>query len=723
MTICREFYANKMSNDRFRELLGANPESFWSSSLRLCGYGEEDGACRDLWQRHNTQRDGALNHQDLAEAIRQAEDEIARQLGHPIGAEWICQRFPSSNPQGDLSKAYKLKTPYATAFGSRNTQMIAEVHLTDTYETTKIQPYNAVFHSQYEMQWQTPEHWLWAISINGTEYDLSPSGLNINPRRADLQRWLNSLGLGYWYVSMQAPIVPITGINEVPTIEIPAGVTVEFINTYTHAEVNRYRISWDFDGHVIDGTWYDTPGLGLADTVAIDTWADGLGLGNWGVFGCLGGDLVNDPPILLIPNDPAPVEVYGTIDVTSALVTYNDKMVYNGVYYDNTAISGNDAAIDAFLEGLGLDLTYQPLTGVKLIDNPGLMTIHKVVEATLYPEKLFGLIQDIDVSAPAARPFSYILYDVNSDGYYENATILGNSLEPELECEIQIYAVGNKRNGQPDALCRVRPFEQITLDTVSGEFAISIPTRLLIKNELLDQSIKKYDDPFPIDLCCASDDLACDPQSFYLDHLEIWRVWHDDTSPAAIFRTNCRCNSNEPCRSSDKSACVNVATTTSRWVYPKPSEYHTINIPNKTNYTEHDGWQGAATCTPTTVCAVDLHYYFDPCDENCHEIKCTGDICHKFERAVFMLAAARLWDLCPCGCENSRLRTFQRERGGQFQAHSYDGTMQVVSTGGSKAGELKEYPFGMRYGEVEAWRMIKQYIRLEGRREVGGFLL
>lgn len=729
MKICREFYPTKLSLDRFRELLSVDPIPFWSSSLELCGYSWEDTGCRDEWQRYNWQRPNALNHQDLTEAIKQAEDEISRQVGYPLGPEWVCERHPTVTHQGNPAKAYKISKPWVTAFGSRNSQMIAEVSLTETYSTTMIQPFNAVYHSEYQMTWNTPEHTVWRISINGTEYDISPDGLNIAPRRADLQRWLNSLGLGFWYVNTQDPLQPFTDSDysglPIPTIEIPDGVTVEYIITYTHAEANRYRIAWNYDGHVIDGTWYDTPSMVFADVFALDAWLDGLGLGNWGVFGCLTGDLVNDPPTLLIPDKPAVFEVYGSKDATSALVPYQDKLVIAGTYYDNTAISGDNVAIAAFLTGVGLSLYIDPITSILYINNPTLIIIHYVYPATLDPQKIFGLIKDEDIFGPTLRPFSYTLEESADDGnglprFMETAVILGNSLEPQLECELRIYAIGNKRYGQPDELCRVRPLHHITLDNTTGAFRFEIPTHLLIKNELLDQRINRFADPFPIQLCCASDDLECDNTAFYLDHLEIWRVWHDDTQPAAIFRGGCSCNTDEPCRAEDESACANADTKVTSFVTPFYAEYHTINIPDTPLRREHDGWQGNVSCYGSNACAVDFHYYFDPCDKECTEVSCNGDICSKFERAVFMLACARLADLCPCGCENGKIKTLQREAGNQLGSNSYAGQAVYISSG--KIGSTREYPFGTRYGEVEAWRLVRQYVLKTGGSVWGGVL-
>jgi hypothetical protein len=730
MKICREFHPTKLSLDRFRELLSVDPIPFWSASLEICGFDWGDTACRDEWQRYNWQRPNALNHQDLTEAIKQAEDEITRQVGYPVGPEWICERHPTVTHQGNRAGAYKINKPWVTAFGSRNSQMLAEVSLTETYETTQIQPFNAVFHSEYQMTWNTPEHCVWRISINGTEYDISPTGLNINPRRADLQRWLNTLGLGFWYVNIQDPLQPFLNSDydgaPIPTIEAPDGATIDYIITYSHAEANRYRISWDFDGHVINGVWIDTPGLGLTDTFAIDVWADGLGLGNWGVFGSLGGDITLDPPILLIPDKPTVFEVYGSRDVTALEVLYADKLVIAGTYYDNTAIAGNDAAIQAFLQGVGLDLGYQQFYPyAKIILNPTLIIIHYVYAATLQPQKLFGLIKDEDIFGPTLRPFAYTLEESADMGagiprFMEKAVIIGDSLEPQMECEIRVYAVGDKRYGQPDELCRVRPLHHITLNTTNGEFSLEIPTHLLIKNEYLDQRINRFSDPFPIQLCCASDDLVCDNTLFYIDHLEVWRIWHDNTQPAAIFRGGCNCSSEEPCRVDDLTACANVTTMATQFVTPFFSSYHTINIPDTEARPEHDAWQGRTSCFNTTACAVDFHYYFDPCDENCKEIGCNGDICHKFERAVFMLACARLADLCACGCENGRVKTFQREAGSTSGANNYNAQTVFVSSG--KIGSTREYPFGTRYGEVEAWRIVRQYVLKSGGSVWGGVL-
>lgn len=704
-----------MSLDRFRELLGADPIPFWSSSLRLCGYDwQQTHNCRDDWLRYTWQKPGNLNHEDLELAIQQAETEIERTLGHPVGPEWVCERHSFVTHQGNRAPTIKINLPWATAFGQRNTQHIATVSRVDPQpETVKIQPHWAVHHSEYQMTWETPEHRLWAISLNGTEYDVNAEGIT---HKADLQRWLNTLGLGTFYVTIDEPITTFSDTDydgsPIPTIEAPSTVTIDYIVTYSHAEKNRKRIAWldRWDGHVIDGTFYDTATFGFTTQDEIKAWADGLGLGVWEVYNNYGGDLTTEPPILLIPDKPAEFEVYGCLDITGATVAYSDKMVINGTYYDNTSISGDTVAIIAFLAGLGLTAALSPTQpGVILIDNPGLVVMYRVIAADYSPIELFGLITDDVVSAAAVRPFTYVLEDADTDGYFENAVIIGNSLLPQLECELQLYAIGRRLNGHPDKLCRIRPIEIKTFDPATGDFEINLPTHLLIKNELLDQRVAPYNDPFPIDLCCSEDDLACDPESFYLEQFEIWRIWHDETLPDVYFRGQNACSITEPCRTEDSTGCINLKATTTQWVYPYGSAYHTVNLPDGISSSpERDSWRSAG-CPHT--CQADIFYYFDPCDKTCHSVECRGDICHKFERAVFMLASARLWDLCPCGCDDNRLRTFQREAGQNFQTGSYEAQNVIVSAG--RIGDTAEYPYGTRYGEVEAWRVIRNYLRFE----------
>lgn len=84
-----------LSLARYARVLGCNPVHFWG------GFGQEiwqiDPGCDDVWPRHSWQKADAVSHEELANAIKQAEFDLAKFIGYPLAPEWIARenhRFP-----------------------------------------------------------------------------------------------------------------------------------------------------------------------------------------------------------------------------------------------------------------------------------------------------------------------------------------------------------------------------------------------------------------------------------------------------------------------------------------------------------------------------------------------------------------------------------------------------------------------------------------------------
>lgn len=84
-----------LSLARYARILGCNPVHFWG------GFGQEiwqlDPGCDDVWPRHSWQKSDAVSHEEVVNAIKQAEFDLAKFIGYPVAPEWIAKenhRFP-----------------------------------------------------------------------------------------------------------------------------------------------------------------------------------------------------------------------------------------------------------------------------------------------------------------------------------------------------------------------------------------------------------------------------------------------------------------------------------------------------------------------------------------------------------------------------------------------------------------------------------------------------
>lgn len=77
-----------LSLPRYAKILGVNPVHF-QGAVGQSVWSLMGNSCEDIWPRHSWQQNDSVSHEELAYAIKQAEDEIASFLGYPLAPTWI----------------------------------------------------------------------------------------------------------------------------------------------------------------------------------------------------------------------------------------------------------------------------------------------------------------------------------------------------------------------------------------------------------------------------------------------------------------------------------------------------------------------------------------------------------------------------------------------------------------------------------------------------------
>ena len=85
-----------LSLSGYAQIMGINPVHFMGATASSIGVfpiqgGGGSNSCNDLWHRYSWQWADSVSHYDLAEAIQQAEYDIARELGYWMAPMWISQ--------------------------------------------------------------------------------------------------------------------------------------------------------------------------------------------------------------------------------------------------------------------------------------------------------------------------------------------------------------------------------------------------------------------------------------------------------------------------------------------------------------------------------------------------------------------------------------------------------------------------------------------------------
>ncbi len=84
--------------DRFAKIAGINPAHFNQTgavSLDPAIFPLSDNKCNDIWFQHSWQDADSISREDLARAIYDAEQEIAREIGYTLAPQWVANEVHS----------------------------------------------------------------------------------------------------------------------------------------------------------------------------------------------------------------------------------------------------------------------------------------------------------------------------------------------------------------------------------------------------------------------------------------------------------------------------------------------------------------------------------------------------------------------------------------------------------------------------------------------------
>lgn len=85
-----------LSLSRYAQILGINPPHFWGATGQTV-FPFSGNSCSNIWPRHSWQNADQVSREDLAFAIKQAEDEISAFVGYPLAPTWfsnVSLRYP-----------------------------------------------------------------------------------------------------------------------------------------------------------------------------------------------------------------------------------------------------------------------------------------------------------------------------------------------------------------------------------------------------------------------------------------------------------------------------------------------------------------------------------------------------------------------------------------------------------------------------------------------------
>jgi hypothetical protein len=80
-----------LSLTRYARILGVHPVHF-QGAVGQAVWPFEKNACSNIWPRHSWQNSDQVSREDLAFAIKQAEDEVSSYVGYPLAPTWISNR-------------------------------------------------------------------------------------------------------------------------------------------------------------------------------------------------------------------------------------------------------------------------------------------------------------------------------------------------------------------------------------------------------------------------------------------------------------------------------------------------------------------------------------------------------------------------------------------------------------------------------------------------------
>jgi len=267
--------------------------------------------------------------------------------------------------------------------------------------------------------------------------------------------------------------------------------------------------------------------------------------------------------------------------------------------------------------------------------------------------------------------------DRDSDGFFETAVVtlvLGSPPESTKDCWISLQFSDGRDVGP------------ITVTQNDGvNLIIELNSYQIISQDLYSP----FYDTGQLDVCQLADDVL------FTESVTAVETYPDFTNQgkySSYTSNGCGCGGNcDVCTATEQTVCVQLIG-------------NNRGVPIPADYDVTDGFCNLTDCS--TLCRpdkVELYYFANPCQtENCDSASCVTGVCAKFEKALYYLSATRLGDICDCSCAANSSNDFfkvQREAG--------DGTGNSYNSNNVGFEIVESSPFGTRWGEVMAYRILR----------------
>lgn len=209
----------------------------------------------------------------------------------------------------------------------------------------------------------------------------------------------------------------------------------------------------------------------------------------------------------------------------------------------------------------------------------------------------------------------------------------------------------------------------------------------LIRPELLEEYPQITEEPFPIDISDSSN--LVDAVDVYLEYTDptqvsVEFVWRRQQSCTVCNGSGC-----EVCNPYSVNGCLTVADSDAAILSPVPGSYSVAN----------SRWEKSSVSVSREPDYVRAWYYSGYISDDYLNGYTDEPLSHSFAQATAWLATARLHDeICACGNAKAIADNLRKN----FVVSTSDGAFILP------VDEAVENPFGIKVGEVMAWRKIRR---------------
>lgn len=265
--------------------------------------------------------------------------------------------------------------------------------------------------------------------------------------------------------------------------------------------------------------------------------------------------------------------------------------------------------------------------------------------------------------------------DADGDGYKELATVTASTSLTD-RCEIHCYIAGQGGAAEWE----IRPAQTVSLS--GGVVTFTFDAWLLLDPDLQGA--------YPTSAGLRA--IPLETITNYVETVDIYREYTDSSQASAEFSwgsgacTSCGGSGCAICANTIQEGCIYVREVDSGIVVPTPGTY------------DDDAWQGASFTECREPDTVKIWYYAGELSEKYLRGETCEPLSDYLAQTIAMLATARLeHNICACDNAYNLAKEWRTDLSFSGEAGSYQVSEDDL-----------ENPFGVRKGEVMAWKRISR---------------